>query len=221
MKQLLALLALSAAAWPQTKGDANAHYQTPEQRRNLARSLSDSARDQRQKPRILVRSLNIVPGSRVVDVGAGPGYMEPYLSEAVGPSGKVIAEDVQQDFLDMAREQATRLHLTNIEYVLGTANNPNLPAASAELVFALDAYHHFDNPAAILAAVKKALTPGGRLVIVDYYKRPDAMPGGNAVAHIRADRDQVVKEVEAAGFRLMEQRDHIPNSQYIIIFTAR
>ncbi|MCX6625586.1 MAG: class I SAM-dependent methyltransferase, partial [Acidobacteria bacterium] len=115
MKLLPALLALSAAAWPQTKGVANAHYQTAEQRQSLARSLSDTARDERQKPRELVRSLNIRPGSRVVDLGAGPGYMESHFSAAVGPQGKVIAEDVQQDFLDAARQQAARLHLGNVE----------------------------------------------------------------------------------------------------------
>ncbi len=221
MKLLLALLAFTCTAWPQTRGEANAHYQTPEQRRRLARALSDPARDQRQKPAELVRSLKIRPGTHVVDLGAGSGYMEPYLSAAVGPHGKVIAEDVHEEFLNAAREHVALLGLTNVRVVRGTAINPHVLSGWADLIFSLDVYHHFDDPPTILGALKRSLAPGGRLVVVDYYKRPGAMPGMNAMTHIRADRDQVIHEVQTAGFRLIEHYDHIPNSQYVAIFRPR
>ena len=67
----------------------------------------------------------------------------------------------------------------------------------------LDTYHHFDYPEAMLGHIHDSLLSDGRLVIVDYYKRPDAMPGGRALEHIRLDEDDVIKEVEANGFQLV------------------
>lgn len=221
MKLLAVLLALASGVWGQNKGAANAHYQTPEERRRMAEALASPSRDERQRPAELVRSLKIRPGSVVVDVGCGSGYMEPYFSAAVGPTGKVIAEDVRTEFLDAARKQAERLKLANVRFVMGSADDPKLPAHAADLIFLLDVYHHFDDPQQVLAALHKALAPGGRMAIVDYYKRPKAMPGMDAVKHIRADRDQVLREVESAGFRLTSQFEHIPDSQYVAIFAAR
>ncbi len=83
----------------------------------------------------------------------------------------------------------------------------------------LETYHHFDYPAKMLAGIAQGLAPGGRLFIVDYYKRPGAMPNQDAMQHIRLDADGVVKEVEANGFKLAWQREHLPGSQYIACFT--
>ena len=70
----------------------------------------------------------------------------------------------------------------------------------------------------MLAAIHKALKPGGRLVIVEYYKRPDAMAGGSALTHIRLDMPDVIKEIEANGFHLIAEREHIKDSQYMLTF---
>jgi ubiquinone/menaquinone biosynthesis C-methylase UbiE len=221
VKHLLVLLAAGAAVWAQHAGNANEHYRTPEQRARLARAMSDCSRDERQKPRELTRSLRIRRASRVFDLGCGPGYMEPYLSEAVGPKGLVLAEDVRPDFLEVARRAARTRGLANVEFVLGETRNPRLPRAWADLVLILDTYHHFDDPPAVLAAVRRGLAAEGRLVVVDYYKRPGAIPGMDAVHHIRADRDQAVAEIVRAGFRLTGGRDHIPASQWVAEFVAR
>ena len=63
----------------------------------------------------------------------------------------------------------------------------------------LDVYHHFDYPEAMLEHIRDSLLSDGKLVIVEYFKRPGAMPGGDpnrAVEHIRLDQDDVIKEVE-------------------------
>lgn len=220
MKLLLALVALSCAAWPQTQGPANAHYQTAEDRLRLARALSNPARDRRQRPAELVRALKIHPGSRVVDLGAGSGYMEPYLSAAVGPHGQVIAEDVRPEFLAALREQVARHKLTNVRAVRGTATDPRIPAGWADLILLLDVYHHLDDPPAMLGALRRSLAPQGRLAVVDYYRRAGAVPGLDTLEHIRAGRDQVIREVQSAGFCLIGHHDHIPGSQYVATFRA-
>jgi len=216
---LAALILISTALAPaQVAEKANAHYATPEQRSALARGMSDPSRDQEEKPRELIASLSISAGMAVADVGTGPGYMLPFLGEAVGPRGRVVAEDIFPDFLDVARHHAESAHLPNVTLILGTQTDPRLPAASLDLEFLLDVYHHFNYPAPMLAHLRDSLREGGRLVIVDYYRRRDAMPSNDALEHIRIDQPEVIKEVEAHGFRLLSKHDHIPNSQYVLIF---
>jgi len=219
-KAVLAAFALLAASFlhAQVAGKANAHYATPEQRAQMARGMADSSRDQEQKPRELVASLSIQPGMAVADIGTGPGYMLPFLSEAVGSRGHVLAEDIYPDFLELARKRAESAHLGNVATVLGTQTDPMLPDRSLDLALALDVYHHFSYPGRMLAGLRRSLKDGGRLVIVDYYRRRDAMPYGNALEHIRADQPEVIHEVEAAGFHLLSKHDHISNSQYVLIF---
>src|SRR5947208_12894335 len=105
MKWLL-LAASAVSIWAQPAPDANRAYQTKEGRAGIAAALDRPDRDARQRPQELVAALGIRSGSTVVDLGTGPGYMLPFLSRAVGATGKVIAEDIQSDFLDRAKEKA-------------------------------------------------------------------------------------------------------------------
>jgi predicted methyltransferase len=73
----------------------------------------------------------------------------------------------------------------------------------------------------MLAAFVQALRVGGRLVVVEYYKRPGAMPGGDAVKHIRLDEPDLVREIERNGFRKVSEREHIKGSQYMVVFEKK
>lgn len=221
MRALALWMAAACAASAQVAGPANSGYKTREGREQVAAGLGDPSRDARQKPRELVAALGIERGMTVVDLGTGVGYMLPYLSQSVGPDGAVLAEDIQQDFLDKARARADQEHLKNVRFVLGTDQDPHLPAGSADLILVLDAYHHFDYPDRMLVKLGAALKPDGRLVIVEFYKRRGAMGEGDPdrpLSHIRLDADAVVSEVEAQGFRLLKRQDHVPGSQYIAVF---
>lgn len=211
MKLLASLLLLSFAAWPQVAVEANKGYQTKEGRENVARGLDNPNRDKAQKPEEIIAAMHIPRGSTVADIGTGTGYMLPHLSRAVGPDGKVFGEDIQTDFLGKARARASADHLANTEFVLGAATDPKLPAASIDTALVLDVYHHFDYPAKMLANIASALKPDGHLVIVEYYKAH--MPG-----HIRLDRDEVLKQIESNGFKLVSKVDAIGASQYMLTF---
>ena len=113
-----------------------------------------------KKPAELIRAMNLKPGMTVADLGTGVGYMLPYLSRAVGPEGRVIAEDIQDDFLAQAKERAGKESLANVAFVKGTERDPVFRPAHADVVFVLDAYHHFDYPAHMLSNIAKALSPG-------------------------------------------------------------
>ena len=139
----------------------------------------------------------------MADIGTGVGFMLPYLSHAVGDTGHVIGEDIQNDFLDKARVKVQLSHLNNVQFVLGTDRDPKLRTESLE---------------------GDSLLSDGKLVIVEYFKRPGAMRNGDpnfAVTHIRLDEDDLIKEVEANGFRLVSKRDLVPKSQYLAVFVRK
>ena len=213
----MAMLALAGALRAQVATQANSTYQTEAGRKSVAAGLADPARDERQKPRELVESMKLERGMTVADVGTGVGYMLPFLSHAVGPRGRVIAEDIFDDFLASAKQRAENQKLNNILFVKGSDTDPNLPEGGMDEVLVLDVYHHFDYPEKMLAAIHKALKPGGKLVIVDYYKSPEAMANGRAMTHIRLNKPDVIKEIEANHFHLVSEREHIPGSQYMLI----
>lgn len=221
MRSISILLFLGAAAWSQVAQEANRDYQTPELRAAMVERLESRDRLANLRLDELVSRLEIVRGSTVVDLGTGTGVLLEALSGAVGPAGRVIAEDIHADFLGRARDRARAAGLGNVEFILGTETDPKLPKAAADLVIVLDAYHHFDYPERMLSAIKRALRPGGRLAIVEYHKKHGAMetPDPNfAVEHVRAASDQVVHEVKAAGYRALWLREHAPGRQYIAMF---
>lgn len=224
MKRVLISLLLCGIAVAQVADKANEGYKTQAGRDSVARGLASPERDERQKPRELVEAMNLRPGMRVADVGTGVGYMLPYLSHAVGPTGEVIGEDIAPDFIDKARVRVSTMGLKNVKFVVGTEYDPKLPGGVLDAVLVLDAYHHFDYPESMLKGIRESLMSDGKLYIVDYYKRPDAMgpgTGDRALQHIRLDEDDVIKEVEGNGFKLLSKRDHIPGSQYIAVFEKR
>ena len=219
MKLMLTML-WAASAWAQVATEANRRYQTRESRSGIAASLGGHDREARQKPRELITALEVHKGETVCDLGTGVGFLLPYLSEAVGAKGRLIAEDIFPDFLAQAKDRAAKL--PGVTFVLGTESDPKLPARTCDLVLVLDAYHHFNYPAEILGHIKKSLTASGRLAIVDFYKRPGAMGAStNAVQHIRLDRDAVISEVEAQGYRAGKSGEHLKDSQYFVVFTPR
>lgn len=223
MRYAQALLWLLAAGGlsAQVASQANSGYQTEAQRKTVAQGLADPARDEKQKPGELMREAGIRAGMTVADIGTGIGFMLPFLSKRVGADGKVFAEDIFDDFLAAAKQRVENQKLGNVTFVKGTETDPKLPEGTLDVALALDVYHHFDYPDKMLAALHKSLKPDGRLVIVEYYKRQEAMPNGRALTHIRLDMPDVIKEIEANHFHLISEKEHIPDSQYMLVFSRR
>jgi ubiquinone/menaquinone biosynthesis C-methylase UbiE len=218
MKRLaIAILALAGGLCAQVARQANSTYQTEAGREAIGKSLAAPSREQTEKPDELIRTMGLQPGMTVADVGTGVGFMLPYLSRRVGPGGRVLAEDIFDDFLASAKAAAQAQKLANITFIKGTETDPNLPEGQVDMELVLDAYHHFNYPEKMLAALREALKPDGKLVVVEYYKRASAMPNGGALTHIRLDMPDLIKELEANRFHLIMEKEHIKNVQYVLV----
>ena len=177
--------------------------------------FDDPARDAWQKPADAVAALQLRPGMRVADLGAGTGYFSRYLAAAVGDSGTVFAVDTEPGFVAHLRERAEHEHTPNIVPVLASADNPRLPAGSIDLVLIVDTVHHIDDRINYLRRLQRVLKPGGRVAVIDFKKQPD-IPVGPPLEHKLA-RAQVVEEFTGAGYRLVREPDILPY-QYFLIF---
>jgi ubiquinone/menaquinone biosynthesis C-methylase UbiE len=132
-----------------------------------ARLRNENRRDALQRTAEIVVALGAVPGARIADVGAGDGFFTVRLARAVGPQGRVIAEDVDRKALDRLRERVAEEVLTNVDVVLGEPDDPRLPDATLDAVLIVNAYHEIGPFHSVLEHVRRALKPDGRLVLVE------------------------------------------------------
>jgi ubiquinone/menaquinone biosynthesis C-methylase UbiE len=108
----------------------------------------------------LVTLLNLEPGMKVADVGAGFGAWTVRLARVVGPSGHVYATDIGSAQLAGLRDYVMREGLTNVTVLEGAAHTTNLPALCCDAILIRDAYHHLTQPERILASLAAALKAG-------------------------------------------------------------
>lgn len=200
--------------------DPNARYFTEEGREAAIGVFEEEGREEWQMTPQIMAALDLRPGLAVADVGAGTGYFTRELAGRVAPDGTVLAVDIIPEFLAELEARAADAGLDNIETVLGETDDPRLPAESVDLIFMGDAYHHFDAPETMLQHLHAALRPGGRMAIVDWERAPNPHfeeSGLDWREHIRAGSQEVIEEVTANGFRLIEQPDFL-EWQYFLIF---
>ena len=125
-------------------------------------------RDSWQQPERVVRELALQPGSRVADLGAGGGYFTFRLADAVGPTGRVYAVDVDEELLEYITGEARKRGHANVEAVLAAYDDPRLPIDGVDMIFTCDTYHHLNDRTAYFRRAARYLRPGGRVAVVDY-----------------------------------------------------
>lgn len=171
-------------------------------------------REAEEAPDAALDAIVIARGAIVADIGAGAGYFTWRLAERVGPEGKIYANDIQPEMLDLLRKNMATRHLTNFETVLGAVDDPKLPAARMDLVLLVDVYHEFTEPEKMLRKIRESMKPDGRLVLLEYRKEDPNVPirpeHKMSVAEVRA-------EVEPEGFHFEKTLETLPR-QHILIF---
>jgi ubiquinone/menaquinone biosynthesis C-methylase UbiE len=178
--------------------------------------LERAERIEEEEPDVALDVIRIAKGSAVADIGAGSGYMTVRLARRVGPGGRVYANDLQPQMLELLQRRLTGEQLTNVTVVQGAVDDPRLPPASVDLELMVDVYHELSQPQAMLRRLREALKPGGRLALLEYRKEDPSIP-------IRLEHKMTVAEarmeVEAEGFKLSKVDESLPR-QHILIFTV-
>ena len=179
--------------------------------------LERGEREEEEAPDVALDVLKIRKGASVADIGAGSGYVTVRLAARVGPSGRVFANDVQPQMLNMLARRLASSRITNVTLIEGTFDDPKLPPASLDLALMVDVYHELSQPQAMLRHLRESLKPGGRLVLLEYRKEDPTVP-------IKPEHKMSVAEakmeVEAEGFILSKVDEALPR-QHILIFVAK
>jgi len=209
---ILVLLVLVATGWSQTQVR---RQPAPVMSVEGADWLTRPERIQEEDPDRMLSALDIKKGSVVADIGAGVGYHVWRLAEIVGPTGKVIGEDIQDAMIRLLKKNIDDRKLKNVEIVLGTPIDPKLPAKALDLVLMVDVYHEFSEPATMMKHIQNALKPDGRVVLVEFRKEDPRVP--IQPLH-KMSVEEVRSELEPLGFKFQRALEFLP-WQHILIFT--
>ncbi|MBE9013013.1 class I SAM-dependent methyltransferase [Pseudanabaenaceae cyanobacterium LEGE 13415] len=173
--------------------------------------LERSSRSSEEQPGKAIAALQLKSDSVVADIGAGTGYFSFRIASQVA---KVYAVDVQPEMIEILNDLKAEKKISNVEPILGSETNPNLPENSVDLALMVDAYHEFEYPKEMMAGIVRSLKPHGRVVLLEYR-------GENPFVFIKPlhkmTQKQVRQEMTVAGLNYVETRNSLPQ-QHILIF---
>jgi predicted methyltransferase len=212
----IATVALAAQPAPQPLAPAGAPAAAfPAPARPVAHIISPSwgdlgERDRSGEVKQITTRLRLKSGMTVADIGAGVGYDTLRLAKVVGPTGRVIAEDVTPDYLKALAARVREERLSNVTLDLGEAQDARLPPRSIDAAIMVHMYHEIAQPYVLLYNLAAALKPGGR-VGVEELDRPTGSHGTPPAL--------LTCEFKAVGYRL-EALKPLPGALgYFAVFT--
>lgn len=158
-----------------------------------------------QPPDKVMDAIGIKPRMVVAEIGAGKGRYVVQIAVRVGKTGKVYAEDIDAASLKHLEQRCKRWGLVNVATILGDVTDPKLPKGELDVIFVISAYHHFQDPIALMRNARLALKPGGLIAIGEWL---------NATSP-----EQVETQMNAAGYKLERTETFLEkNNLYIYIF---
>lgn len=169
--------------------------------------LNRPERIQEENPEEMLEQLKVQPGMTVCDMGCGDGYYTIELARRVGPTGKVIAVDIQPEMLQELSRRCEQNNLKNVDMILGLPHDPKLPEGKLDLILMVDVYHEFSNPIEMLDSMRKSLKKDGRIALVEFRGEDPQVP---IKPEHKMTKKQILKEYEANAFRLVDQYDRLP-----------
>lgn len=206
-------------AWAQEKSVApgiNKPYEQTDVAASIGR-FEKEGRDVYDHRQEVVAACALKPGLVVADIGAGTGLFTRLFVPLVGEQGRVYAVDITEKFVKHIEKLAAEQGLRNVVGVVCDNKSVKLPPESIDLAFTSDVYHHFEFPQKTLESIYGALRPGGRLIVIDYERIEGQSPEWT-LKHVRAGKEVVIKEVVAAGFRYLDEKQAGLKETYFIRF---
>lgn len=180
--------------------------------------LEDPEREAWQKPDRVVEALGLRVGDVACDVGAGPGYMALRMARAVGPTGAVYAIDVDPRMIETIGQRIQETGIDNVHPILSTGGRGGLPPRRCQVILVVNTFHHFPDGAAYLKKLAGRLAAGGRIVIVDFQRRP--LPVGPPPGH-KISRAGVAAEAKRAGLEVVRERRFLPYQYFLELAPVR
>ncbi len=175
--------------------------------------LDRPEREAREQPDRVLDLLGIDAGSTVADVGAGTGYFTTRLAARVGASGQVIATEVQPEMKQLLDGRLAGRGIRNVRTVLAGTDDAALPAACCDVVLMVDVYHELADPPAVMAGVRAALRPAGRLVLVEYKSEDPSIPIKD---EHRMALPQIQRELTSLGFTFVTSHEELPDQRVVV-----
>ena len=179
--------------------------------------LVRSERNAEENTDLLLKELRLANGDVACDLGSGNGYHSLRMARKVAPRGKVVAIDIQPEMLRMLEQRAGKQGIKNVETVLSAADDPKLGTGRCDLILVVDVYHELSDPAAMLRHMKRALTPKGRIALVEFRAEDPEVP--IKPLH-KMSKIQMVQEFGSAGLVPVRTFDGLP-WQHLIFFAPK
>lgn len=176
--------------------------------------LIRESREREEECSTLIKQLQLKPGNVVCDLGCGNGFYALKMAKLVEPKGEILCVDIQPEMLVKLRERAKVAEIENITPVLGTLVNPNLPAGKVDMILCIDVYHEFSHPVHMLREMRDSLAPKGQIVLAEFRMEDPKVP--IKLLH-KMSKKQVLKELNANGFKLVREFDGLP-WQHLMFF---
>jgi predicted methyltransferase len=162
----------------------------------------------------IVAATGVTSGMVVADIGAGTGLFTRLFSSEVGAKGHVYAVDITREFIENIIRINQAKGLTNIKGIVSKPRDVSLPYQSVDIAFICNAYHHFEYPQSIMTSIKNVLRPDGTLIVIDY-RKVFGTSSEWTMAHVRAEKEAVIDEIEQSGFKLVAEKAFLEANYYL------
>jgi SAM-dependent methyltransferase len=178
-----------------------------------AHVLDDPRRDEWQFPEEVVRELRIVPGERIADIGCGTGYFTLRLLRSAGPTGHVLAIDIQQGMLDILDSRLDAAERERIELRRSASEQPLRREDAIDLAFCANTLHEVDDPGPFLRSLFDGLAPNGRLALINWLPRRAEF---GPPPEDRISPERVRELATAAGFEFDREVDFLLMQSFLV-----
>lgn len=176
--------------------------------------LNREASSPKNKPGLIVESLQLQAGQAIADIGSGGGYFTLEFARKVGKKGKVYAVDVRAKNLEFIKREAERKGVRNISLVLASENDANLRVAGLDFIFARNVFHHLPEPARYFRHLGRSLKTGAKAAIIEHkgQRRFSFVTIFKHYTHLQ----EILENMEDAGYFLLQQFDFLPDYTYTL-----
>ena len=155
-------------------------------------------------PETTLKGVGLRSGMVFMDIGCGDGFFAIPAAQLVGEKGRVYAVDTDASAIEKLKDKAAQKGLRNVTATVGAAEETVFCDECAGIVFYSIVLHDFRDPAKVLRNAKLMLKPDGKLVNLDWKKKPMVF---GPPFQIRFSEEQASNLIKAAGFTVESARD--------------